>query len=52
MTIGLWWSQEQADYIGKRSVRYPEATDIDLAWTLEAAVDPRRITRGPDPKSH
>jgi hypothetical protein len=52
MTIGLWWSDGQADYIGKRSVRYPGATDIDLAWTLEAAVDPRRITRDPDPKSH
>ncbi|HEY0499906.1 MAG TPA: hypothetical protein VGD48_29445 [Kutzneria sp.] len=25
--------------------------DIDPAWTLEAAADPDRITRDPDPKS-
>jgi hypothetical protein len=51
VTIGLWWDDERAAYIGKRSVRYPGSTDIEPAWTLEAAVDPYRITRDPDPKS-
>ena len=37
VSIGLWWDG---------------ATDIDPAWTLEAAADARRITRDPDPKSH
>lgn len=52
VTIGLWWDDSHTEYVGKRSVRYPRATDIDLAWTLEAAADPHRITRDPDPKSH
>ncbi|HEX4702866.1 MAG TPA: hypothetical protein VH352_12110 [Pseudonocardiaceae bacterium] len=51
MTIGLWWDDESAGYISKRSVRYPGATDIELDWTLEAAADPHRITRDPDPRS-
>jgi hypothetical protein len=52
VTTGLWWDDGPADYIGKRSVRYPGATDVEPAWTQEAAVDPNRITRDPDPKSH
>ena len=34
-----------------RSVRYPGAADIEPEWTLEAAADPCRIVRDPDPKS-
>lgn len=30
---------------------YPGATNIEAEWTLEAAADPRRIVRNPDPKS-
>jgi hypothetical protein len=52
MAIGLWWEDERADYIGKRSARYPGATDIEPAWTLEAAADPHCVTHDPDPKSH
>jgi hypothetical protein len=44
MTIGLWWDDEDAAHIRCRSQRYPGATDIEPAWTLEAAADP-------DPKS-
>jgi hypothetical protein len=51
MTIGLWWDDEDAAHIRCRSQRYPGATDIEPAWTLEAAADPDRITRDPDPKS-
>jgi hypothetical protein len=52
VAIGLWWDDERADYICLRSVRYPGATDIEPGWTLEAAADPHRITRDPDPRSH
>ncbi len=47
----LWWDIEEAEHIRNRSSRYPGATDIDPAWTLEAAVDLRSIVRAPDPKS-
>lgn len=47
----LWWRDEDADYIWRRSDRYPGATNIDPDWTLEAASDPRRIVNDPDPKS-
>ncbi len=51
MTLGLWWDDEDADYIRRRSDRYPGAINIEPEWTLEAAVDPYRIVREPDPKS-
>ncbi len=47
----LWWRDADAWYIRSRSDRYPGATNIEPAWTVEAAVDPRRIVRDPDPKS-
>jgi DsbC/DsbD-like thiol-disulfide interchange protein len=31
--------------------RYPGAIGIEPEWTVEAAADPRRIVRDPDPKS-
>jgi hypothetical protein len=52
MAIGLWWDHPSGVYVRTRSSRYPGATDIEPAWPLEAAADPRRITRDPDPKSH
>lgn len=51
MAIDLWWRDEDADYIRRRHTRYPGATGIEPAWTLEAAADPSRIVRDPDPKS-
>ena len=42
---------EDADYIRRRSDRYPGTTDLDVDWTLEAAADPRRVVHDPDPKS-
>jgi hypothetical protein len=47
----LWWEDEDAAYIRGRSDRYPDAIDIEPEWTLEAADDPRRILRSPDPVS-
>lgn len=47
----LWWRDEDAEYIRRRRDRYPGATNIEPSWTLEAAVDPRRIVHDPDPKS-
>jgi hypothetical protein len=52
VATGLWWTNDRGDYIRLRSCRYPGATDIEPAWTLEAAADPHRIIRDPDPKSH
>lgn len=43
--------EEDADYIRRRSDRYPGALNIEPEWTLEAAADPRSIVRDPDPKS-
>lgn len=48
----LWWDEEDATHIRSRSARYPGAIDIEPAWTLEAAKDPARILRDPDPRSH
>lgn len=51
MADDLWWREDDAEYIRTRSSRYPGATDLEPAWTLEAAADPRRIVLDPDPKS-
>jgi len=48
---GLWWDEEDAAYIRRRSHRYPGALNIEPEWTWEAAVDRRVIVRDPDPKS-
>jgi hypothetical protein len=47
----LWWDDVDAAHIRHRSTRYPGASDIEPAWTLEAAADPHRVVRGPDPRS-
>jgi hypothetical protein len=47
----LWWEATDAAYIRGRSDRYPGAVDVEPEWTLEAADDPRRILRNPDPVS-
>jgi hypothetical protein len=46
----LWWRDEDAEYIRHRSSRYPGATDLEPAWTLEAAADPRRIVLDTGPE--
>jgi hypothetical protein len=48
---GLWWDDDDAEHIRTRSSRYPGAIDVEPAWTLEAAGDPHRIVRAPDPRS-
>ena len=47
----LWWDEEDSEHVRSRSARYPGATDIEPAWTLEAAADPHRLVRDPDPRS-
>ena len=47
----LWWDEPDAAHIRTRSLRYPGAEDIEPAWTLQAAVDPHRLVRDPDPRS-
>ena len=51
MVDDLWWRDQDADYIRRRGERYPGASGIEPEWTLEAASDPRRIVRDPDPNS-
>lgn len=51
MADKLWWEDEDAAHIRGRSDRYPGAIGIEPEWTLEAADDPRRIVRNPDPLS-
>lgn len=51
VVAGLWWDEQDADYIRRRSERYPGAQNIEPQWTLEAAADPRAIVGDPDPKS-
>ena len=51
MVGDLWWRNEDIDHIRRRSDRYPGATNIEPAWTQEAAADPRNIVRDPDPRS-
>lgn len=52
MAEELWWDDADAEHIRRRSDRYSGAVNIEPAWTLEAAADPRRVVRDPDPKSH
>lgn len=47
----LWWDEEDASHIRSRSSRYAGATVIDPGWTAQAAADPARVVRDPDPKS-
>ncbi|WP_103380709.1 hypothetical protein [Pseudonocardia dioxanivorans] len=51
MSGGLWWDEEDADHIRGRSRRYPGAADIEPEWTVQAADDPARVVRDPDPRS-
>ena len=47
----LWWEPEDTVHIRTRSTRYPGATDIEPEWTVQAADDPARVVRDPDPRS-
>lgn len=47
----LWWDDEDVEHIRTRSDRYPDADNVEPAWTLEATDDPHRVVRDPDPKS-
>ncbi len=51
MLVELWWDAEDAEHIRSRSTRYPDAIDIEPEWTLQAASDPTRVVRDPDPRS-
>jgi len=47
----VWWPAAQAEHIRARLERYPGTAAIEPRWTLEAAADPHRIVRDPDPVS-
>lgn len=47
----MWWPAAQAHHLRTRNERYPGAVGIEPEWTLEAAADPNRIVRDPDPVS-
>jgi len=42
---------ESGEHIATRSERYPDAVDIAVAWTGEAAADPHAMISDPDPRS-
>ena len=48
---GLSWDHESSEYIASRSGRYPDAVDIDIAWTQEVLADVDMVALEPDPKS-
>lgn len=45
------WDDDAAHHIRTRSLRYPDAVDIEPDWTVEAVNDPDRIVDEPDPLS-
>jgi len=45
------WTRSRAEHIATRSERYPDAVDIAVAWTGEAAADPHAMISDPDPRS-
>jgi len=47
----IQWDDGAAHHIRTRSQRYPDAVDIEPAWTREAVNDPDRIVDEPDPQS-
>lgn len=51
MKVELFWSDEDARYIRRRSSRYPGAFDIEPAWTQEAIDDEHCIELKPYPRS-
>lgn len=51
MPEAIRWSPDGTNYIRWRSVRYPDAIDIEPEWTQEVLTDPDLIAFEPDPKS-
>ena len=49
MNEGLSWDHESSEYIASRSGRYPDAVDIDIAWTQEVLADVDMVALEPDP---
>ncbi len=47
----MQWTRSRAEHIATRSERYPDAVDIAVAWTGEAAADPHAMISDPDPRS-
>ena len=45
------WDGDAAEHLRTRSTRYPGATDIDPAWTIDVVNDPERLVDEPDPRS-
>ena len=43
--------RDAAHHIRTRSLRYPDAVNIEPAWTVEVVNDPDRIVDEPDPQS-
>jgi len=47
----IQWADGAVHHIRTRSQRYPDAVDIEPAWTGVAVDDPDRIVDEPDPQS-
>ncbi len=44
--LSLFSQHSTADYIRRRSDRYPGAVNIEPGWTVDSATDPRRVDEG------
>lgn len=51
VTETIAWDDDAAEHLRTRSTRYPGATDIDPAWTVDVVNDPERLVDEPDPRS-
>jgi hypothetical protein len=49
--VELWWAEEDADYIRRRSSRYSGALDLQPAWTQEVMADEHLLELSPYPAS-
>jgi len=49
--VELWWAEEDADYIRKRSARYQGALDLEPEWTREVMADEHLVELSPYPAS-
>lgn len=51
--LGVWieWAEEDAQHIAARSQPYPDALDLAVEWTEEAANDEHTVLIDPYPRS-
>lgn len=51
VSVELWWTDDDANYIRNRSSRYRGAMDLEPAWTQEVMTDDHLVELSPYPAS-